>query len=313
MPKVSVIMPLYNAENYVYKAIQSVLQQTYEDFELILIDDCCTDKTIQIIERIQDNRIKLYRNSKNEGIAKARNFGISMSKGEYIALMDDDDIAPPERLEKEVSFLDKYIDIDVVGGRCCFIDEKDNIIKWCDEPLMNPFYIRASLMFYDPIANGSALIRKSFIEQYELKYQDECLGMEDYLFWINCSLYGRISNIREVMLYWRCSTNNESARVQKEKEKERAKLFGELQRYALIKNGFELSELEMQLFIDMFTENMAANKCPIDKMENLYEVLRTISKQAEIKNMENEKEVKIACRKMFSKRLEFSSIWEDEE
>lgn len=152
MPKVSVIMPLYNAEKYVEKAIYSILQQTCSDFELILIDDQGSDKTIEIARSIIDDRIVYVCNEENLGIAKSRNKGINQAQGDYIALMDDDDIAPLDRLEKEVNFLDCHSEYDVVGGRMGVIDANDTIVKLYNEPLMNPNYIRASLMFFDPIA-----------------------------------------------------------------------------------------------------------------------------------------------------------------
>lgn len=309
MPKVSVVMPLYNAEKYVRKSIESILNQSFKDFELILIDDGSTDNTVYRASEINDKRIRVYHNSCNKGIAYSRNRGLETCKGDYVALMDDDDIAPLYRLQKEVSFLDENSDIDVVGGRYCIIDKNDNIKKYWDEPLINPYYVKANLMFYDCIANGSTMFRKQFIEQHQIRYQDNCLGMEDYFFWINCSLHGKIANMRDVLLYWRENEYNETSRVMQEKEAERKALFGQMQKFALRENGFVLTEQEQLLFSEMFPENLAKKIISTEKISDLYRLLQKIIGQAEEKKMENAKEVSIACRKHFSQRLEFSDLW----
>ena len=104
MPRISVIMPLYNAEKYVEQAINSILNQTYQDFELIIVDDKSTDKSYEICRRIKDKRIRLFQNNCNFGISQTRNIALQHTNGEYIAIMDDDDIAPLYRLEKEIVF-----------------------------------------------------------------------------------------------------------------------------------------------------------------------------------------------------------------
>lgn len=107
-PKVSVIMPAYNAEKFIEKTINSILNQTYTDFELLIIDDCSTDNTMDVVRRIKDNRIRIINNKTNQGIAKSRNIGLANAKGEYIALMDNDDLTVVDRFEKEVCYLENH-------------------------------------------------------------------------------------------------------------------------------------------------------------------------------------------------------------
>lgn len=118
MPKISVVMPVYNTkEEWLREAIESILNQSYKDFEFIIIDDG-SDKSIEpIVNSYNDARIVLIR-QENQGIAKSLNYGFKISKGEYIARMDSDDISMPERFEKQVNFLDKNPQISVLGG--CF-------------------------------------------------------------------------------------------------------------------------------------------------------------------------------------------------
>src|SRR5580698_9685158 len=104
-PKVTVLMPVYNGEKYIKEALESILQQTFIDFEFLIINDGSTDNSVSIIKSFNDNRIRLIHNEKNSGLVYSLNKGIGLSNGEYIARMDCDDVSIPERLEKQVGFL----------------------------------------------------------------------------------------------------------------------------------------------------------------------------------------------------------------
>ena len=115
MPKLSVIMPAYNAEKYIGEAIESILNQTFTDFEFIIIDDGSSDHTADIIKGFHDERIRFIQNEKNSGVANTLNKGLELSQGEYIARMDADDISLPARFEKQVAFMEANPDVAVVG------------------------------------------------------------------------------------------------------------------------------------------------------------------------------------------------------
>lgn len=309
MPKISVMMPLFNAGKFVDKSIKTILNQTYDDFELIIIDDKCTDNSVDIVEKIHDSRICLYHNEINKGIAYTRNKCIDLAQGEYIAIMDDDDLADLSRLEIESKYLDEHKDVDVIGAKYCEIDELDKITYISYEPLNNPLYIRAYLMLYNAVANGSAMMRKDFIERNNIRYCDNCYGMEDYKFWIDCSIHGKISNLNNILLYWRNSNSNETSRVYNQALELRKKRFGELHRYAFEKNNYKLTDEEYTLINKLFPptiSSITASKCD---MEMLYEIMQRIIVQAQNMNAENAEEIVIFCRKMFSRRLEFSDLW----
>lgn len=309
MPKISVIMPLYNAEQYVKKAIGSILQQSYKDFELLIIDDCSTDNTLEVVSSIKNPKIKIVSNEKNKGIAYSRNKGLDLAESEYIALMDDDDLTVSNRFELQNDYLESYVDIDVVGGRHCAIDQKDQIIQSFMEPLNNPQYIRAYLMFYNAIANGSTMIRNDFLKKNHIKYADDCLGMEDYRFWIDCSVKGKITNLSEVLLYWRKSGTNETSKINDNWSISRADKYADLQRYALGLNGYSLLEEEYGVLNNMFPEIITSSIVNVKDMKQLYNVFLKIIRMSKEMRVENENEVKILCRKLFSSRLEFSDFW----
>lgn len=301
-------MPLYNAEKYVRKAIDSILNQTFCDFELIIIDDCGQDRSREIVSNIKDNRIRILKNRENKGIAFSRNRGIDAAEGDYIALMDDDDIAPSGRFQIEKEYLEERKEIDAVGGRYGLIDENDVVTYLLPKVLKNPKYIRAALMFYDPIGNGTAMIRKKFIEQNRIRYQDNCLGMEDYRFWVDCSLCGNITNLDEVLLYWR-QTENETTKVLKERKEERVQCFKEIQKYALKKNGYLFTEEEFELLANAYTEDYIMQNFSAKKLAEVYRILWKLIEQAEAGEFVNYPEVKILCRKLFERRMEFSELW----
>lgn len=301
-------MPVYNAEKYIYQAVKSILNQTYHDIELILIDDCGVDGSIELIRKeIKDSRLKCYRNDKNRGIAYSRNRGIDEARGEYIAFMDDDDLAPINRLKSEVEFLETNPEIDAVGGRYCVIDEEGKTIGYSDDTLQNPNYIKACLMFFDPLGNGSMLFRKRIVEENGIRFMDDCLGMEDYRFWVDFSRYGQITNLKEIMLYWRNVEGNETSRMYAQNKRKRSEKFAEIQRHAIKENGFDLPESEMFFLTSMLPEGRLNKKASRSELERLYRIFKTIVIQA--KDMDNYNEVLIACRKQFSRRLECSEVW----
>ena len=124
MPKISVVMPAYNAEKYIGEAIESILNQTFKDFEFIIINDGSVDHTKEIIREYNDPRIVLLENDKNRGIVLSLNKGLDAATGKYIARMDADDIALKNRFERQVEYLDEHKDIGVLGTGICTFGEK---------------------------------------------------------------------------------------------------------------------------------------------------------------------------------------------
>ncbi len=307
--KISVIMPVFNAEKYILKAVQSILSQTEKDFELILIDDCGTDKSVEIVSKLEDSRIRILKNNENRGIAWCRNRGIREAKGEYIALMDDDDLAPSYRLKIEKDFLDINSNVDVVGGNMIIIDENDKCISHAIRVFNNPKRVKGELMFRNMVTNGSAMIRKSFIENNQLEYKDNYLGMEDYKFWTECSLKGSIANVEDVLLYWRKSENNETAKKRNEKKSERADLFATIQLETVAANGFTLSAEEKSYYVKYFDE---LNEFFFYKedLERLLLLLRKIIKQAREMKLDNAQEIEFVCRNMYSLKTKRSELWD---
>jgi len=193
---ISVVMPVYNGERYLSEAIESILNQTYKNFEFIIINDGSNDKTEEIILSYRDPRIIYVKNSKNLRIVKTLNKGISLAKGVYIARMDADDISLPTRFEKQLEFLTIHKDISVVGTsryicktyKSLYYPETHNEIK-------------VKALFTSPILHPSIMAKKEFFEQ--LSYKEEFDKAEDYHIWIEGIDRFRYANLQDKMLCYR--------------------------------------------------------------------------------------------------------------
>ena len=302
-PVVSVIMPAYNGEKYISEAIESIINQTYQIWELIIVEDCSQDNTLEIIKRyLNDPRIKLYQNDRNIGIAGSRNKAIQMSTGEYIAIQDDDDISYPERLEEEVMFLDKHPDIDAVAGYWMKVDENGKEIIFIQNAYKNPKYVRAHLMLQDCIGNGSAMFRRDFVIRNNLFYQDNMLGMEDYRFWIDFSKKGKISAVDRIVYKQRCHINQESTKRKLIDETERKLLFLSFQKDALEKEGIILQPESYQILGQMACERTDP-ALTVSDYKKLYDVFLDIIQQANKLGLDNMEEIAVACRKVLGKKI----------
>lgn len=279
-PLVSVIMPAYNAEQYIGEAIESILRQSYENIELIVIDDGSNDNTEEITKSFKDKRLYVYFNEKNKGISYTTNRGIEKSNGKYIALMDDDDIAEEKRIEIQVDYLETNPQIDILGGRTTFINEHGKVLFLGEIPRYNPKYIRAVLLFNCmDFMNSTAMIRKDFIIKNNLSYEEECFGMQDFKFYIESSKVGNISTVSDFLLKHRIHSNNETEKNFRLFERERAEKYAEFQRYSIKKSGFILLENELQFINKVLSER--GGKCETrEDLCILYDIFTKLIGQA---------------------------------
>jgi len=203
-PAISVVLPAYNCEKFIGKAIQSVLQQTFSDFELIIINDGSTDKTEFAILAFADPRIVYIKNQTNKGLVFTLNRCIELAKGKYIARMDADDICLPERLAKQKSFLDQNENIAVVATTIEFInDQEEKTGAWdLDRQTITSEQIKNQLLFENCIAHPTVMMRAEIMK--ELKYNDQQKNIEDYDLWLRMLNRGMsIAKINEPLLLYR--------------------------------------------------------------------------------------------------------------
>lgn len=196
MPKVSVILPVYNCEQYILESVQSVLNQSFFDFELLIIDDCSTDNTLAIINEFKDSRIKLILKEKNTGYTDSLNYAISIAKGQYIARMDGDDICLPNRFEKQVAFLDENPKI-ILCGTAIQIIGTPRIFRHPS----NHENIKVKLCFGNSFYHPSVMGR---IEVFQANPYDKTYEpAEDYDLWTRLAFQGELANLEEVLLMYR--------------------------------------------------------------------------------------------------------------
>ena len=205
MTRVSIILPVYNCQAYVYESIASILGQTMGDFELIVIDDCSTDSTSAILSSFRDERIVSLRNTCNLGLVESLNRGIQCSSCELLARMDADDVSYPERLRKQMLFLDHNPTVAVVGTAIENIDASGNAIDCYYYP-SDPLVVSKKLLEGCPIAHPTVLMRRDAVLRaggYRLK-----IGAEDYDLWLRISEFALLANLREPLLKYRHHTGS---------------------------------------------------------------------------------------------------------
>jgi len=204
-PTVSVLMPAYNAEEYVDTAIQSIRDQTFEDFELLVVDDCSDDETWSIIQRhaAEDERVNGFRNEENRGVVKTRNKLFELASDPlYYAIFDADDVSKPARLERQVAFLEEHEMIDAVGSFLEAIDSTGERVGRREYPT-DPKKIRRSLPIFSPMAQPSVMIRRDVVEAVE-GYDEEWERCQDYDLWWRVSEAGfSLANIDEPLVSYR--------------------------------------------------------------------------------------------------------------
>ncbi len=246
-PKVTVLMSVYNGEKYLKEAIDSILGQTFKDFEFLIINDGSTDKTGEILKSYNDPRIKIINNEKNIGLTKSLNKGLTLARGEYIARQDADDISMPERLEKEVEFLEQNRNVGLVGTDYLFINEKGKVIHIV-KCLNGSRELKAKLLEGNQFGHGSVMLRRECIDKVGV-YREEFKFAQDYDFCLRIAEMYDVANISEPLYKWRIDSKSISVAKKALQDK-----------YALL--AIELAKERKKIGKDKF---QSLNKEEIDK------------------------------------------------
>lgn len=242
--KVSVIMPVYNGQRYVGAAIDSVLAQSFSDFELIVINDGSTDASEAIICSYTDPRVRYIRNENNVGLANVRNIGINLVEGDYIAWLDCDDVSHPDRLSKQVALLEKCPDIGVCGTWV-------KTLGFAEEQIWryptDPNFLRSRMLFDDPLATSSVMMRTECVRAKGLKFDLNYPPAEDYELWERISREWKVTNIPEVLTEYRIH-NAQTSVIKADKQRQSV---WAIQRRLISQLGIEPDEVERELHLDI--------------------------------------------------------------
>jgi glycosyltransferase involved in cell wall biosynthesis len=211
-PLVSVIMPVYNGGFFMGQAIESILKQTYKNFEILIIDDASTDNTWQIMKnykKLFPKKIKIFRLKKNIGAFGAMNLVIKKAKGEFIAPMDSDDLSHRQRLEKQVDFLQENPEVIVLGTQAWVIDENNEVIGKKNYPCNNK-EIYQNYAVVHPIVHPSCMIRRSLLPEKNKIYENKYGVNDDYYTFFKLLNYGKFANLPDYLLSYRIHGANSS-------------------------------------------------------------------------------------------------------
>lgn len=225
-PLVSVIIPCYNAEKFVEQAVRSIMEQTYQNLEIICINDCSKDNTGEILQKLakEDSRIVYVNNEVNLKLPKTLNKGIALAKGEYIARMDADDISLPERIEKQIQFMLLNENIDIVGCNSQHIDSNNNVLNYRTFLPTSPQIISFQMPFRCVLIHPAILAKKTFFVDMN-GFNESLVYAEDYELWVRAVAHNKkISNLDGVLLQYRIHNNQSSAALSSQYNSEQARI-----------------------------------------------------------------------------------------
>lgn len=224
MPQISVIFPVGDRVEFLAEAIESVLAQTFDNFELIIVLDGVSAPVRAVVDRYRDKRIRLIDLPIHMGISTARNAAIAASRAPYLALMDSDDVALPQRFEKQHAFMRAHPEVSICGSNSVkvFVDGRRIPMRYPETDGM----IKARLLVVDSaILNPTAMLRAEFIRQHQIRYDPNCPRDEDHRFYVETLRYGaRFYGIQEeLLLYRRHASNITQNRSRADEEKTRVR------------------------------------------------------------------------------------------
>lgn len=216
-PLVSILMPVYKTADYLREAMDSMLNQTFTDFELIVLNDCSPDNADEILDTYTDSRIVRYKGEKNQGLANVLNVGMDMARGKYIARMDSDDISHPNRLQVQVDYLESHPDADLCSAGMHLFGAKNE--TW-SRP-MGTEDVKITALFYSPILHASSLWRKESFDKHSLRFRQEMVPAEDYDLWCRAMAKGlHLVNIADALYEYRIRPGQATGDTEKTKAKD---------------------------------------------------------------------------------------------
>jgi glycosyltransferase involved in cell wall biosynthesis len=210
MVKITVLMAVYNGEYYLRETIDSILNQTFQDFEFLIVNDGSIDSTMEVICSYNDPRIRLINNEQNLGLTRSLNKGLQLAKGEFIARQDADDISELKRLATQVAFLETHPQVALVGSWYKEIDAKGSLIGECNLPC-DCTQIRWDILFYCPFVHSAVMFRKQTITEKIGFYDEDFSYAQDYDLWWRISRNLQVANLNEYLMKLRINPSSMTA------------------------------------------------------------------------------------------------------
>ncbi len=271
-PKVTILMSVFNGEKFLREAVESILSQTFMDFEFLIIDDGSTDNSVEIINSYSDPRIRLVRNETNIGLTKSLNIGLRLARGEYVARMDADDVSLPHRLEKQIHLMAENLNLAVCGSWIETISDVPTIWRTKE----NDSEIKANLLFHNDIVHPSVVIRRKILLENDMFYNENMKTAQDYELWARLSNISNLRNIPEVLLKRRIHTNQIGKMYPQDQ-----KINANIARQEILKNiGIDTDDFDLKLHLRASEVNIDGTREFFDKSLLQFERILNANKEA---------------------------------
>ena len=282
MPKVSVVIITYNNGKYIRSAVDSILSQSYKDFELLVLDDGSTDDTEEVMAGIDDSRLIYKKSTINLGIPAARNLGIDLSQGKYIAILDADDIAPPYRLQEQFDFMEAHPEIGVLSGDFFSFGVRNSYHK----AVQGNERIQYGFLFRCPIANSAAFLRKSVISDNHIRYDTNYAVCTDYKFWISLLNRTGFANLGDKPYLFYRTGHGESIStqtLQNKKLQNRDVIVNKMRREFFDVFRLEITDQDYELFCRFFSyQKMTSSLAQYKQLQDIFGGLRVAGEKVKM-------------------------------
>ena len=262
-PLVSVVMPVYNTAPHLEQAIVSILDQTFTNFELLLFNDGSTDDSGTVARSFSDARIRLFDQAQNLGYVAHLNHALELARGTYIARMDSDDVAHPDRLARQVALMESHPEVGLCGTAYCEFGSRQGLVSVPETDAE----IRCRMLASSPFGHPTVMMRKAVIERYHLRYDPAAVPAEDYLLWYEFSKVTQLANLPNPLLAYRVH----EAQISQVRSEQRPARVNDTRRRQLLDKGFVLAPREWEQYVcilDCSTRPRIAR--------DLYELLATM-------------------------------------
>ncbi|MDR1764349.1 MAG: glycosyltransferase [Dysgonamonadaceae bacterium] len=308
--KISVLLPAYNAEKYLREAVDSILNQTFTDFELLIVNDGSTDSTEEIILSYSDSRIRYEKNDGNHGLIYTLNRGLTLCKGKYIARMDSDDIALPDRFQAQFDYMEQNPETGVCGTNIeVFYDDAPQCFTkvWFPE---SDREVRAYTYFQAAFCHPSVMLRKSVLDANNIDYPNY-LRAEDYALWIELLPFTKMHNLQSVHLRYRKWAGSESWLLSN-KDKAAVSVANRLQDIYFRRNGIVM-EMDDIIALGSFVNRSAYYSLSKDSQKTADKALNDFFAQLKRQDADSaavaKDYVSTACFYRFVKNRKFPAFW----
>lgn len=274
MTKISVLMSVYNSENFLKESLDSILNQTYPDFEFIIVNDASTDSSLEIIKSYEDPRIKIIDSDKNMGLTYNLNRALSVARGEFIARMDADDVAHRDRFKEQVIFMEQNRSVGVCGTSGEAIDELGNYLFDINLPVEDK-KIKSLFLIGNEIIHSSVMIRHSILKKHGVTYDETFLSCQDYRLWVELMDKTTFYNLPKKLVKYREVANGITAEQVKKTDK-RIETINKIHELIFTKLSIDLSSIDSHLYTkSVLRLKMVTDKESKKKMINIFHLIES--------------------------------------